>query len=82
MSIAEYGAPTERELGVLMIARAMRGIGFVIDGCIDESEVRAACRRLAERRLGDIFIGKAGETFRINSAGMRITNLPQNRGAS
>lgn len=74
MSIAELGAPTERERQVLMIARAMSPAPFVIDGCINESEVRLACRRLRERKLGELFVGPAGETFRINTAGIRYTN--------
>lgn len=80
MSISEYGAPTEREHEALMIARAMGDAGFTLDGCLNEAEMRAACRRLAERKLGEMFIGKGGEAFRINSAGVRLTNLPQNRG--
>lgn len=69
MSIAEYGAPTESELQVLRIAQAMRSCGFVLDGCVNEAEARAAARRLVERKLGELFFNDAGEeVFRLNSA--------------
>ncbi len=67
--IAEHGAPTEREVQVLLIAQAMGGAGFTIDGCFNENEVRVAARRLAARKYAELHMGQAGETLRLTCAG-------------
>jgi len=73
VSVAEYSGPTEPEVAVLTIAHAMRDVGYVLDGSVHEAEARALARRLAERGLGEMSIeGRAGEVFRINSAGSRF----------
>ena len=72
MSLSEYGALTETELAVLSTARAfwLSDTGFVIEDALNESDARAAARRLAMRGLGECFIHDTqGETFRINSKG-------------
>lgn len=71
MSIAEHGAPTEGEINVLLIARAMGG-RFDIDGCVNEHEARVHVQRLVARRFGDCFANERGEFFRSNSAGSRF----------
>jgi hypothetical protein len=72
MSLSEYSALTPNELVLLAIARASTSRGFIIDGCINESEMRACARRLAVRGYGECFIHDKGpEVFRINSDGLR-----------
>ena len=70
MAISEYGAPTQGEINVLLIARAMCG-RFSIDGCVNEAEARAMCQRLVHRGFGDMYADERGEFFRANSAGAR-----------
>lgn len=70
MSLSEYSTLTPNEIVCLGIARACTS-GLVLDGCINESEMRACARRLAMRGLGECFIHDKGpEVFRINSDGL------------
>jgi hypothetical protein len=80
MSEARTAAPSEREVQVLCIARAMRSCGFVLDGCINEDEARAAVKTLAGRGFVELSIENGGEVARITSAGAKFLRLLEGRG--